>query len=273
MQSNLNVRDVPTIHRRGEFGISEHVGLIKKYARACVFLALIVSIFVLNAIFGWSDVLVRPEGLPALRQALEENFFKAVLIYIAVTTVGCVVLALPGVAFAIAAGVLFGPLWGTVACSIATTLGACLAFLTGRYFLQDAVKPLAMANKTVRRFLFEESGKSGMFLLAFTRLVPIFPYNLQNFAYGITDIGFFPYALYSFLFMLPGTAAYVIAAAGVGDRNNRLAYLAIAAALLAAVTALSLLLKKRGADKEPPQSGKESALSEKTASNGENVPF
>ena len=223
--------------------------LIKKYVRVWIFLVLIILILVLNHMFGWSDILMNPESLPALRQALKDNLFEALLIYTVVTIAGCVLLALPGVVFAIAAGVLFGPLWGTVACSLGTTVGACLAFLAGRYFLRDAVKPLAMKSKVLRRFLFEESGKSDIFLLMLTRLVPIFPYNLQNFAYGITDIGFWPYALYSLVFMLPGTAAYVIAAAGITGGRNRALYLGIAAALLVAVTAISLLLKKRSMGK------------------------
>ena len=70
-----------------------------------------------------------------------------------------------------------------------------------------------------------------------TRLVPLFPYNLQNFAYGITDIGFAPYAVYSALFMLPGTAAYTVAAAGLVDPANRLACFGIAGALLVATLA------------------------------------
>jgi uncharacterized membrane protein YdjX (TVP38/TMEM64 family) len=202
----------------------------------------------LNGIFGWTDILANPESLPALRQALRDNLPKAMLIYTALTIAGCVALALQGVVFANAAGVLFGPLWGTVACSAATTAGACLAFLVGRYFLRDAVKPLVMKNKYIRRFFFEESGKSDIFLLALTRLVPIFPYNLQNFAYGVTDIGFGPYALYSFVFMLPGTAVYVVAAAGVSDSRNRVLYLGVAAVLLLAVAGASLRLRKRGVD-------------------------
>jgi len=226
---------------------------LKKYIKVLAFLALILLTLLLNAQYRWTDVLSSPEGFPALQQALQENLIRAMLIYIGVTVTGCVALALPGLVFAVAAGALFGPLWGTIACSIATTLGACLAFIAGRYFLRDAVKPIVMRNRLIRRFLFEESGKNDLFLLMLTRLVPVFPYNVQNFAYGITDIGFRPYALYSFVFMLPGTAAYVIAAAGISDSRNRFAYLGTAAALLALVTVVSLMLKKRAMPKEKPE--------------------
>jgi uncharacterized membrane protein YdjX (TVP38/TMEM64 family) len=112
-----------------------------------------------------------------------------------------------------------------------------------------------MKNRYIRKLLFEGGGNSDVFLLMITRLIPVFPYNLQNFAYGVTDIGFWPFAIYSFLFMLPGTAAYTVAAAGLTDKENRILYFVVAAFLLAAVTALSLALKKRALGKEPQTNG------------------
>ena len=220
--------------------------------RVWIFLGLIALVLVLNARFGWSRLLTDPAGLPALRDALEEHFFLALLLYMALTAVECVLLALPGVTFAIAAGVLFGPVWGTLACALAATLGACAAFLAGRYFLKDAVKPMLERSPLLRRLLFEGAGRSDLYLLMVTRLVPLFPYNLQNFAYGVTDIRFSRYALYSALFMLPGTAVYTVAAAGVADAEHRWPYLLCAVGLFAAVMLLSLFLKKRVLRDEPP---------------------
>ena len=93
-------------------------------------------------------------------------------------------------------------------CLIATTLGAVAAFLMGRFFLQDTIKPLVEKNRLLKKLLFEDAGKSDMLLLMITRLVPLFPYNLQNFAYGITDIKLLPYTIYTFIFMLPGVAMF-----------------------------------------------------------------
>lgn len=216
-----------------------------KSKKLWAFLALAALVLICNQIFGWSDYLLRPEALPAMGRALEENFVLAMLLYGALTVAGCVLLALPGVTFAIAAGLLFGPVWGTLACWLAVTLGACLSFAVGRYFLKDALKPKLEKNRYLNRLLFEGAGRSDVFLLAITRLVPLFPYNLQNFAYGITDIRFAPYALYSALFMLPGTAAYTVGAAGIADAEKRGPYLLFAGALLAAVLLASYVLKKR----------------------------
>lgn len=213
--------------------------------RVWIFLALAALVLICDRVFGWSGRLTNPEALPALRRALEENFALALALYGAVTVAGCVLLALPGVSFAIAAGVLFGPVWGTLACWVSVSLGACLSFLVGRYFLKDALKPRLERNPYLGRLLFAGAGRSNVFLLAVTRLVPLFPYNLQNFAYGITDIKFTPYALYSAMFMLPGTAAYTVGAAGVLDPEKRLPYLLCAGALLAGVLVVSWRLKKR----------------------------
>ena len=78
-----------------------------------------------------------------------------------------------------------------------------------------------------------------------TRLVPVFPYNLQNFAYGVTDIGFGTYTVGSFLFMIPGTAMYTVGTAGLADAGNRVLYIGIAAAIAVAVIVTGMLLKKK----------------------------
>lgn len=180
-----------------------------------------------------------------LQQMLEENMFFAALIYVAVTVVGCVALALPGVTFAIAAGLLFGPVLGTILCSVATTIGAMIAFIAGRFFLKDSIKPMVMKNKYIKKWLFDESGTNEIFVLMITRLVPVFPYNLQNFAYGITDIKFKTYSIYSLIFMLPGTAMYTVGTAGLADKENRALYIGIAIVLAIAVIGLGAFLKKR----------------------------
>lgn len=215
-----------------------------KNRKLWIFVALAVLVLVFNHIFGWSGALSSPEAMPALRHLLVENRGLAVGLYMLITVAGCVLLALPGVTFAIAAGLLFGPVWGTLACSSATTVGACLSFLVGRYFLKDALKPRLEKNTYLRRVLFEGAGHSDVFLLAVTRLVPLFPYNLQNFAYGITDIPFRPYALYSALFMLPGTATYTVGAAGILNPEKRLPYLLCAGLLLILVLTVSWRLKR-----------------------------
>lgn len=216
-----------------------------KNKKIWIFLALAFALFFLNHRFGWSKYLGNTGNLSFLKEMVRENLAGASLLYIAVTVVGCVVLALPGITFALFAGVLFGPWLGILLCLVATTAGASAAFLVGRFFLKDTVKPMVQKNKYLGRLLFEESGKSALMLLMITRLVPLFPYNLQNFAYGVTDIGFWKYTAYTFVFMLPGVAFITIGAAGLTATANRWMYFAAAGLLFAAVTLIGLRLKRK----------------------------
>lgn len=216
-----------------------------KKKKLWIFVGLVFLILILNYIFGWSDYLSDTGNLEFLENLVEENLPLAIGIYFLVTVVGSVVLALPGVTFAILAGLLFGPALGTALCSIAATAGAVLAFLIGRFFLKDSIKPVAMKNRYLKKWLFDERGQNQLFVLMITRLVPLFPYNLQNFAYGVTDIRFGTYTVGSFLFMIPGTAMYTIGTAGLADPGNRVLYLGIALALAAAVLGLGRFFQKR----------------------------
>lgn len=228
-----------------------------KNKKMWAFVGIVVFILVLNHIFGWSEYLGNKENLGFLKKMVEENLFLASIVYTIVTIIGCVVLALPGVTFAIAAGLIFGPVLGTIVCSVATTLGAMLAFLVGRFFLKDSIKPMAMKNKYLKKWLFDESGNNELFVLMITRLVPIFPYNLQNFAYGVTDIKFSTYSIASLIFMIPGTAMYTVGTAGLADSENRWLYIGIALVLAVGVIGVSAYLKRRYVQEEKTQEEKE----------------
>lgn len=218
---------------------------MKRLRKPAAFACLILVILVLNHRFGWSQYLRDPDNLAFLGQLVQQNLLQASLLYIGITIIACVVLAVPGVTFAVLAGVLFGPWLGTLLCLGATTAGAAAAFLAGRFFLQDAIRPLVMKNPLLKRLLFDEKGRSDMIVLMITRLVPLFPYNLQNFAYGITDMKVIPYTIYTFIFMLPGVAFFTVASAGLTAREGRGTYLALAAGLLVLVLFLGWFLRKR----------------------------
>lgn len=218
---------------------------MRKNKKLWIFVGIIALILILNDIFGWSDYMSDIDNLQFLNQMVQDNLFYALLIYTLITIVACVVLALPGVTFAILAGLLFGPWLGTLACSVATTIGAVIAFVVGRFFLQDSIKPMVIKNKHLKKWLFDQSGKNQLLVLMITRLVPVFPYNLQNFAYGITDIRFSTYTIGSLIFMLPGTAMYTVGTAGLADKDNRVLYIGIAIVLAALVTGVGVFLKKK----------------------------
>jgi len=112
---------------------------------------------------------------------------------------------LPGSVLTLAGGALFGPLWGTLYNLTGATLGAIMAFLVARYLASDWV-----ANKTGGRVkqLITGVETEGWRFVAFVRLVPLFPFNLLNYALGLTRIGLWPYVIATYMFMLPGAFAY-----------------------------------------------------------------
>lgn len=216
-----------------------------KKIKLIVFILLVAVILILDHRFGWSGYLGNLDNLGFLKEMVQQNLWQAMLIYLVVTVVGCVVLALPGATFALFAGILFGPWLGILNCLVATTLGASAAFLTGRFFLKDSIKPIAQKNRYLKKLLFDSNPKSELVVLMITRLVPLFPYNLQNFAYGITDISFWKYTIYTFVFMFPGVSFFTIGAAGLTATKGRVWYFVAAGVLCLLVMGAGYLVKKR----------------------------
>lgn len=217
---------------------------MKKYIKIVVFVGIIAVILCGNHYFGWSQYF-DAQHLQFLSDMVETHKVAALFIYIGVTIIGCVVLALPGITFALIAGMVFGPWMGVFACAIATTIGAMLAFLVGRFFLKDAIKPMLEKNSVLKKLLFSNNKKNDTIVLMITRMVPIFPYNLQNFAYGITDIGFWKYSILTFVFMIPGVSFYTIGAAGLTATSHRWMYFGIAIVLAVLVTIAGMMIRKK----------------------------
>ncbi|MEA2093796.1 MAG: VTT domain-containing protein [Pseudomonadota bacterium] len=115
------------------------------------------------------------------------------------------VLFLPGSVLTLAGGALFGPVLGTLYNLTGATLGATLAFLVARYLASDWV-----AEKTggrVKQLINGVEGEGWRFV-AFVRLVPLFPFNLLNYALGLTRLRLVPYVIATYIFMLPGAIAF-----------------------------------------------------------------
>jgi uncharacterized membrane protein YdjX (TVP38/TMEM64 family)/rhodanese-related sulfurtransferase len=115
------------------------------------------------------------------------------------------VLFLPGSVLTLAGGALFGPVLGTVYNLTGATLGATLAFLIARYLASDWVAE--KAGGRVKQLINGVEGEGWRFV-AFVRLVPLFPFNLLNYALGLTRLRLSHYIIASFVFMLPGAIAF-----------------------------------------------------------------
>jgi pyruvate/2-oxoglutarate dehydrogenase complex dihydrolipoamide dehydrogenase (E3) component/uncharacterized membrane protein YdjX (TVP38/TMEM64 family) len=172
--------------------------------RPAVLLAGVAAVVVLGRLWGVGE---RLEALWAWLADLGPwGPLVFVLIYVAAT-----VAALPGSALTIAGGALFGSFWGIVLVSVGATLGASLAFLLSRYLAREAVVQWLGGSKRFQD-LERLTAAHGAVIVALTRLVPLFPFNLLNYAFGLTRVPFFTYVFWSWLCMLPGIALYVVGA-------------------------------------------------------------
>ena len=175
--------------------------------RPLILIAAIVLIIVLARVFE------ADKYLGSLRDWIDGLGSWGPVVFILIYAVA-VVAAIPGVALTVIAGALFGSAIGIAVVSIAATLGASLAFLVARYFARDAIARWLSRKETFRR-LDEMTETHGATIVALTRLVPIFPFNLLNYGFGLTRVPFWTYVFWSWLCMLPGTVLYVVGADAV----------------------------------------------------------
>lgn len=162
------------------------------------------------------------------------------------------ILFVPGALFGLAGGVLFGPVWGTVFNLAGATLGATGAFLVARYLAADWVRRKARGR--LERLIAGVEAEGWRFV-AFTRLVPLFPFNLLNYALGLTRIPLIAYVLASLVCMAPGTLAYTwLGYAGreaIAGNTAAVRYGLIGLALLAVVAFLPRLVRRLRGEATP----------------------
>src|SRR6267142_1225477 len=171
------------------------------------------------------------------------------------------VLFVPGSVLTLGAGAVFGVALGSVCVSISATLGATAAFLVGRYLARDAIARKIQKNEkfaTIDRAVANEGWK----IVLLTRLSPVFPFTLLNYAFGLTRVKLSHYVLASWIGMIPGTVMYVYLGSlvnlGAGHRQRTTGeWILYGVGLLATVTvagfvtrlARSALAKKIGSNK------------------------
>lgn len=212
---------------------------------------LIIGVVVIIALIAGSRFLPVNEWLESFNQWLESlgwtGWFIYILAYIAAT-----VLFIPGSVITLAAGFLFGIVWGTVAVSIGSVVGASIAFLISRYIARDQFAAKLESNAKFKS-IDKAIGKQGGKIVLLLRLVPVIPFNLSNYLYGLTAVKFWHYVLASWIGMLPGTILYVYfgvvskagleAAAGEGAEVSTGKYAAYAIGLIAAIIATIYVTK------------------------------
>jgi uncharacterized membrane protein YdjX (TVP38/TMEM64 family) len=181
----------------------------KKTASASIWkpillLAAVVLVVILAKLFHFGD------RISALQDWIKSFGAWGPVVYVFIYIVA-VVAALPGTAITFLSGALFGSVIGVIASSIGATIGAALSFLIARYFAREAVEKWVSKRKKFKK-LDEMTRKNGALIVAFTRLVPLFPFNILNYSFGLTQVGFWTYVFWSWLCMLPGTIVFVVGA-------------------------------------------------------------
>ncbi len=203
-------KNVPaTISRERRFtGIEERKK--RGLAKLLIFLAFIAVVFAAVRTADLSQYLEQE----TLRSWIASYGALAPIIYMLVYAVAPA-LFLPGLPITIAGGILFGPLWGVIYTIIGATTGACVAFLVSRYLAREWIEGQLKSPRWKR--LDRGVEKHGWKVVAFTRLIPLFPFNLLNYAFGLTKIGFRQYAVLTFLCMLPGCIAFIVFSSSLLD--------------------------------------------------------
>ena len=170
---------------------------MKKLLRISIFLLLITGITV--AIFYRDQF-----DATALEAWVKGTGSAGPIVFMLIYIIGTVFF-LPGAVLTLAGGALFGPVFGTFYNLTAATIGAMISFLAARYLAHDWVE-----KKTGGRIKALKQGVEGegWKFVAFVRLVPLFPFNVLNYALGLTKIKFSHYSISTYIFMLPGAVAY-----------------------------------------------------------------
>jgi uncharacterized membrane protein YdjX (TVP38/TMEM64 family) len=185
--------------------------------------------------------------LRAVQEAVGRMGPLGPLVYVAVYVV-CALLFVPGSVLTLGAGLVFGLAKGTLVVVVAANLAANAAFVLARHFLRSRVEAMAARDP---RFAAIDAAirEEGWKVVALLRLSPLVPFSLSNYLYGLTPVALGPYALASFVGMLPGTVLYVYlgaagGAAAAGRSRSPLEWALLGAGLVATVAVTVLLTRK-----------------------------
>lgn len=146
----------------------------------------------------------------------------------------------------IAGGLIFGGLMGVVYTAIGAGLGLSVAFLIARYVARKPIESKFGKTEAFKK-INEGVKNDGWFILATTRLLPVFPFGIQNYVYGLTPISFIQYSLLSTIFILPGTSVFILLAGAVasGDMKTAIKMSITASLIFFVLTMITKVIAKK----------------------------
>ncbi|MCL2852709.1 MAG: TVP38/TMEM64 family protein [Defluviitaleaceae bacterium] len=210
-----------------------------------VAVAIIAAVFFAANHFGLTDMI---QDFGAMQEWFLGLGMIAYVVFILIYIVASVFM-LPAAPLTIIAGITFGSILGGVMALIAATFGATAAFIVARYVARDMIVNRFKDNPLFKKIDdgFEQNGVSFLIL---TRLVPVFPYNVQNYIYGLTSINIVTFTVVSFITMAPGAFIYAFMAGEIvthGFSVTLMIQFAIAGVVLFLVSLIpKYIAKKKG---------------------------
>ena len=208
-----------------------------------IFAVILLAGFSLASYFGLTDLLT---NFQQLRHYLESFGWWGYGVFILLSIVVAVFM-LPGQLLAIVGGIIYGGVVGGALTVIGASVGATLSFIIGKYVARDYVVKKFQHNEVFKKI---EHGvaENGVSFLIFTRLVPIFPYAIQSYAYALTPMTVRKFSVISFLTMLPASFIYAFMASEIVRRGvswTLLVELSLAGLLLALLSFLPKKISKK----------------------------
>ena len=167
-----------------------------------IVLGLIISVVAVALVF-----LPVTAYLPAVLKWTENLGIWAPVAIVVLYIIACVFF-IPGSIITLGAGLLFGVVKGTIVVSIGSVLGAAAAFLVGRTLLRGWVEKKVVHNAKFNA-IDKAVGEQGFKIVLLTRLSPVIPFNLLNYAFGLTRVTLRHYFFGSWIGMFPATVMYV----------------------------------------------------------------
>ena len=206
----------------------------------------LLAVAVIAKVTGLTDY-ISLDNLDALRGWIDGFGAIAPVVFVAVYA-AAVVAFLPATPLTLLSGLVFGAVWGTLWAWVGATLGATLALLVGRYAARGLVESWKVDNKRVKK-LDEGVEKHGWRMLLITRLVPVFPFSLQNYVYGLTKIRLGTYVLVTGICIVPGVIVYSFAGGSLAtaqeDLTKTFVYLGVAAVFFVLISLIPAWIRKR----------------------------
>lgn len=217
---------------------------MKKFrmAKIVCLIAILVIVFISAKNLGVFHYL---KNRDELEKVIKSMGVLAPLAYVAIysiVTLSCI----SPVPLTIVGGIVFGGVFGVVYTVIGAGIGLSLAFLLARYVARDFIK--RKFDKSEVFMKIENGVKSdGWFILAATRFLPLFPFGLQNYLYGLTSINFMLYSILSVVFILPGTITFTLLGGAVvsGDIQKAIKISLLASLILFGMSIIARVIKKK----------------------------